>query len=40
MCYLENQIYENSTHTENFAETLFLRDLIELHSLKSDLVIL
>eukprot|EP00102_Acyrthosiphon_pisum_P019740 XP_016656950.1 PREDICTED: solute carrier family 12 member 1-like [Acyrthosiphon pisum] len=36
----ENQFDDCSSHTEHIAETLFLRDLIELHSYNSDLIIL
>ncbi|XP_025413085.1 bumetanide-sensitive sodium-(potassium)-chloride cotransporter-like isoform X2 [Sipha flava] len=35
-----NQFHEYNLHKENVADMLFLRDLIELHSLKSDLIIL
>eukprot|EP00102_Acyrthosiphon_pisum_P019738 XP_016656948.1 PREDICTED: bumetanide-sensitive sodium-(potassium)-chloride cotransporter-like isoform X1 [Acyrthosiphon pisum] len=36
----ENQFDDCSSQTEHIAETLFLRDLIELHSFNSDLIIL
>ncbi|XP_027848383.2 bumetanide-sensitive sodium-(potassium)-chloride cotransporter-like [Aphis gossypii] len=36
----ENQFDEYNLHKEHISETLFLRDLIELHSFNSDLIIL